>query len=631
MAGFVEGNYRPDVDGLRALAVVPVILYHFRLTHLAPGGFVGVDIFFVISGFLITKILHDKNQDGGYRIADFYGRRAKRILPALFVMLLFCILCTFITGFPGDVASISRSVIGSVMSISNLLFYFSSGYFDAKMAHNPLLHTWSLSVEEQFYVFFPILMFLLKRSTHRVRVLVISCIAGASFLWAAEMVRTNPAAAFYLVPSRAWELMVGALMAIEAFPTISRPVVSEFAALLGISIIFASIRLTNSLTPFPGPAALAPCLGAALIIHAGVGRKTYVSKLLGSSPLRFVGMISYSLYLWHWPVYVIYSDAIHIPGTVDKIGLMAACIFISWLSFRFVEKPFRRAKFSGGSSGTLKLAGAAAAAMCIAAVSASVASATLFPVPGNVARVLSFSNYDAGKVMRDGRCFLTSAANDYSLFDVKSCLATRHGVKNVLLLGDSHAAELWSGFSENRPDINFLQASASGCKPVLGTTGAVRCTELMHFMFNEFLPLHRLDMIVLSAQWNELDAHRAAESARFLTRYADSVVILGPTVEFDQLFPRLLAKGLYLNNLNIVERHIRPEQRVIDRSFHDSVGGMNIRYVSAYNSLCSPVCRIWADGQIPMYFDDNHLTEMGARILAKEIDAQIFPPKIKTE
>ncbi|HXZ09119.1 MAG TPA: acyltransferase family protein, partial [Paraburkholderia sp.] len=456
-----KSDYRADIDGLRAVAVIPVMLFHFHSDKLAPGGFVGVDIFFVISGFLITRLIHQETAAGSFTLQDFYSRRIRRIVPALVAMILFVLGCTFFTGFPGDVKSLSHNILAAMFSVSNIVFYRQSGYFDAAMAHNPLLHTWSLGVEEQFYFCFPLLMVLLRRRSHRTRVMTLGLIALASFAWAVFQVRVQPAAAFYLLPSRAWELMTGALLAIGAFPAVSGRRVAQVAGLAGLVLILGSIRLLSSGTPFPGAAALPPCIGAALIIWsgAGVGARTLVATVLSSAPFRIVGLISYSLYLWHWPIYVMYGDVIRTPFGSEKVILVGCCLLVSWLSYRFIETPFRRARR------TVKGAVVAVPAVCAMAVFAS-ASASAVSLPPDVGAVLAFSNYDAGQAMRVGQCFLIPS-DHHARFNSDVCLKAQPGKKNVLLLGDSHAADLMAGFAEVRRDVNYLQANATGCMPVL--------------------------------------------------------------------------------------------------------------------------------------------------------------------
>jgi peptidoglycan/LPS O-acetylase OafA/YrhL len=619
-----NAGYRPDIDGLRAIAVVPVVLFHFHGARFVPGGFVGVDIFFVISGFLITKILHDEIQTGAFGVLSFYSRRVRRIFPALFAMISFCILSTAATGFPADASALSHDVVATIFSVSNIDFYRSSGYFDSKMLHNPLLHTWSLAVEEQFYVGFPLLLYALRNSPGRRRILVLSAIVCASLAWSVWMVHADQTAAFYLMPSRAWELLIGSLLAINAVPSSNSRAIANTSGIAGLLLIGFSIMSISESTPFPGVAAIAPCLGTAMVIHSATTRQTLVSKVMSIPPLRFIGLISYSLYLWHWPIFVVYSDVMRMPRLIDTIGLLVTSFFIAWLSYMFVERPFRRVRVTRRKGRDLAWAATAMVAMCAISVAASLVTASLTTLPPKVKSTLAFADYDAYASMRVGHCFLTSTPDDNRLYDSATCLAQRHGKMNVLLLGDSHAADLWPGFSAVRKDINFLQATASGCKPVLHSTGSPRCTELMTLVFKKFLPSNHLDAIILSARWAEKDAQSARETAHYLSQYADKVIVLGPTAEFDQVFPRLLARSLYEKDPQMIFRHERQQQRLIDAKFSEVFAGNRAQYISTYKALCDNECRIWADEDTPMYFDDNHLTALGAQVLVRNINDQLF-------
>ena len=337
-------GYRPDVDGLRAVAVSAVLLYHARLG--VPGGFVGVDIFFVLSGFLITSIiLKDAASPNGFSIVGFWERRIRRILPALFVLILCTIAAGWFILLPSDFADFGKSVFAQAFFAGNFYYWISAGYFDQPAAYKPLLHTWSLAVEEQYYLFFPILFlpwWKIKITTLR----WIIILGGLSSL-ALSIVQTQavPDAAFYLLPSRAWELFLGAFLAVTPYkPNVPRAV-SEAASWTGVAAIALAYACYTSATPFPGLAAVLPCAGAAAIIWANdLGHRTSsVARLLALPPVVFVGKISYSLYLWHWPilVYAIYWKEYGILSWYIRAALLVFSFVMATLSWKFVETPFR--------------------------------------------------------------------------------------------------------------------------------------------------------------------------------------------------------------------------------------------------------------------------------------------------
>lgn len=292
-------SYRSDIDGLRAVAVLPVVLYHSGLTVFS-GGFVGVDIFFVISGYLITNIIWTEIRSSDFSILRFYERRARRILPALFVVILATLVAGSIWSLPQQLAGIGASSAAAVLSVSNFYFWSQSGYFSPHAEMLPLLHTWSLGVEEQFYLIFPLGMVLL----HRLKLnppMVIAVAIAPLFAVGVYLSYTMPAVSFYLLPARAWELLIGAVLALGIVPKVHNRSLREAMGIGGLSIIGLAIFMIDPQMRFPGFVALAPCIGAAALIHSG-HVPTVASRLLSVRPMVFVGLISYSLYLWHWPL-----------------------------------------------------------------------------------------------------------------------------------------------------------------------------------------------------------------------------------------------------------------------------------------------------------------------------------------
>lgn len=337
-------SYRPDVDGLRAIAVVAVVLFHAGLG--VPGGYAGVDVFFVISGFLITRlILRDLGQ-GRFSMLDFWERRARRILPALAVVVVFTLAVGYFLMIPGEFSGLARSVLALAVFSSNILFFQENSYFAPASESKPLLHTWSLSVEEQFYLFIPIFLWALWRFGRANRIFwVLAAMVALSLAISAIGVYWFSWATFLLLPTRAWELAVGSLLAY------AKPVESlrmrQGMGVLGFLGILAPFFLYSKTTPFPGLAAVPPVAGTALMIWAGMSsssanQKTLVGSILEWKPLVWVGLLSYSFYLWHWPLLAfnhgleLWKDSVPV-----KAGLIAVAFGISWLSWKFVERPFR--------------------------------------------------------------------------------------------------------------------------------------------------------------------------------------------------------------------------------------------------------------------------------------------------
>ena len=333
--------YRKEIDGLRALAVIPVILFHAGFEWVS-GGYIGVDIFFVISGYLITSILIKELADGHFSIAGFYERRARRILPALFFILLVCLPFAWLWLLPNEIEDFGKSIVAVIVFASNILFWQESDYFAANSELIPLLHTWSLAVEEQFYVFFPLILMLFWTLGKRWLVAIISLIALLSLGLTEWGWRYFPEANFYLIPSRAWELMIGALVAFYLYYK-AQPsgVVNHIGSAIGFALIAYAIFYLDKGTPFPSLYALIPTLGTALIIlFANAG--TLVHRLLSMKLFVGVGLISYSAYLWHQPLFVFTRIRSMDEPSLWLLSLLSVLSFaLAYLSWRFVERPFR--------------------------------------------------------------------------------------------------------------------------------------------------------------------------------------------------------------------------------------------------------------------------------------------------
>jgi peptidoglycan/LPS O-acetylase OafA/YrhL len=338
-------NYRREIDGLRAIAVLPVIFFHAGFQTFS-GGFVGVDVFFVISGFLITSIILADLENGRFSILDFYERRARRILPALFLVMLVCIPLAWALLLPGDLTGFARSLVAASLFVSNVQFWRESGYFDTAAELKPLLHTWSLSVEEQYYVLFPLFMMLIWHQARRWLPLILVLLVVLGLAMAQVAVLEAPAAAFYMLPTRGWELLLGACAALYSARQHPGVEVSGrwwhgAAAGLGLLLIAYAVFAFDKTTPFPGVYALVPTAGALLVILFA-SDKTLVGRLVGSRILVGLGLISYSAYLWHQPLFA-FARHMGMAGHETAIfaALSALTLMLAYLSWRWVETLFR--------------------------------------------------------------------------------------------------------------------------------------------------------------------------------------------------------------------------------------------------------------------------------------------------
>lgn len=331
-------KYRKEIDGLRALAVLPVILFHAGY-EMFNGGYIGVDIFFVISGYLITTIIIEDISAKKFSVIDFYERRARRILPALFSMILFCIPFAWLLMLPTQMESFSKSLISATLFFSNILFWKEGGYFGAPVEQKPLIHTWSLSIEEQFYLFFPFLLIIFWKNKNDTFFWIIFIILIISFSLSEWGWRNRPNANFYLTPTRIWELLIGSLTALLIFKKEIKS--SNFLSIIGFFIITLSIFIYDKSTPFPSVFTLVPIIGVVLIIIFGK-EGTLISQILGNKFLVKIGLISYSLYLFHQPLFAFLKISIlNNEETIFKIIVIIFSFLLAYSNWKFIEQPFR--------------------------------------------------------------------------------------------------------------------------------------------------------------------------------------------------------------------------------------------------------------------------------------------------
>jgi peptidoglycan/LPS O-acetylase OafA/YrhL len=358
-------DYRPDVDGLRAVAVLLVVLQHGDLMF--AGGFIGVDVFFVISGFLITRLILKDCQSGTFTLRGFWLRRVRRIVPAGTVAVAATLAVGAFLVTPPILGQLAESAVAQQCAASNLYFLARGGYFDTPSGHQPLLHTWSLGVEEQFYFVWPLLLVWLWRRACRAVRPVVALLAVASLALSVGLTRYYPPLAFYLMPTRMWQLLLGAAVLFlpdRAAAALGR---TPLAGLVGLGLILLPAVAYSAETPFPGLAALLPCLGAALVIASPCRARRSVSGLLAAGPAVFIGLASYSIYLWHWPV-MVYARALGFGGLAAAPVVAALGLLAGILSYRFVETPFRQRRLAPSGRQLLLACGGAALAVGVAGV-----------------------------------------------------------------------------------------------------------------------------------------------------------------------------------------------------------------------------------------------------------------------
>jgi peptidoglycan/LPS O-acetylase OafA/YrhL len=608
-----DHRYRPDIDGLRAIAVVLVVMYHLGVGF-TKGGFVGVDVFFIISGFLITQIICADIREGRFSLVQFYERRVRRILPALFCVLLVTSVAGAFLLFPPELEYLGKALVAATVFVANILFYNGSGYFAGTSELVPLLHTWSLAVEEQFYLLYPLALAPLIRWRGGSRCVPTFALGAAlSFASCLVLTKYERSAAFFLLPPRAWELLLGCLLALGAFPELRSRSQRQLASLVGLIAVLIAGGAFNRNVAFPGWAALLPCVGAVLVIHAGACGDTLVSRLLSSRGVVFIGLVSYSLYLWHWPIIVLYKSYVGFGITnLERFALGAISLAIAALSWRYVEQPFRRRLIFPRRRPLFLLAMTASATAAGVATLLIVTAGLAALYPEQVRQLANF-RYDPNEAFRSGQCFISRAFSDSPSVSPE-CLRLDAKRRNVLLIGDSHAAHYWAGLSTVFPDTNFLQVTASGCTPTLGRGGAPRCRSVVDQAYLDFIPNHRLDGVIIAAKWVAADIGSVVRTIELVRQSTAMVYVFGPIVSYTDLLPRLLTRSEWLRDPSLVGRSREPNLKDVDRTFARAVTAAGARYVSIYDAMCdsADACMTRDVQGDPIQFDRGHLTKRGS-------------------
>jgi peptidoglycan/LPS O-acetylase OafA/YrhL len=481
-------KYRADIDGLRALAVVPVILFHARVPGFS-GGFVGVDIFYVVSGYLITALIEKEIEQGRFSFVMFYERRIRRIFPALFGTVSFCILAAAVILAPRDFRNFGKSLVAMTCFASNILFNRDSkvGYFGGTSESEVLLHTWSLAVEEQFYVFFPMTLLLLTRWAKKRRIEGLAFICVLSFAASIWMTIGRPIGAFYFLWPRAWELLVGSLLAMGAVPALESKVLRELLGLLGLGLIGWAVFSYSDETTFPGLGAVPPCLGACLIVYAGEHGPSRLKSALSFGPLVFVGITSYSLYLWHWPLFVFSRRFAAGELTAAQTALViAAAFFLAFFSFEFIERPFRgrNSPITRRQVFALGFAVSAACALLGLGIYLDQGCAWRF---GRATRELLRANTERRQDFEQNCGNWKTEV--HSVNDIRFCDLGPASAKEIMFWGDSHVQQLYPVMKDliDNGDLKGRGATfavADGCPPT-EHMNAVRkgyhCDSFAHF------------------------------------------------------------------------------------------------------------------------------------------------------
>jgi peptidoglycan/LPS O-acetylase OafA/YrhL len=630
------------------VAVIPVVLYHFGVPGFS-GGFVGVDVFFVISGFLISSLIYHEIAERRFTIVNFYERRIRRIFPALFFLLFVTGIFAYFEFLPTTFNRFGESVSATSIFLSNMEFWREAGYFDTAADQKPLLHTWSLAVEEQFYLVFPPLMILTARFLRGQYTAVFAVLFAASLGLSIWGTSAAPDSTFYLLPPRMWELLVGGLIAVGA---LSLPLVTMAQNVLGVAglaMIGYAVGAYTWATPFPGLAALPPSLGAGLVILTGINRETIACRALSSRAMVFIGKISYSLYLWHWPLYVFSKyHLVRELAPVESAGLIGLSVGVATLSWRYIEQPFR------GSGGVFSRSALFVQAVAVMALVVAY-GVTIHITKGLPQRfspdVLAYADA-ATEIL---------PCNQFGDLAATACQLGRAGAHPTFLAwGDSHARAMAPGLTRaaDKHDASGVMLARDSCPPLLGVERSdmpdLDCRQHNDAVY-AYLQAANIDTVVLISRWapnveglgygsermarlitlkddgsreesvsenHRVFARSLQRTIEILRKAGKRVIVVGPVPEVGFSVPEALAK-LHLQGRSedigpTVEQFQTRNRFVLDQ-LATIKGSAEVVY--PHRILCTaPRCSVGRLGK-SLYLDDDHLSRFGA-----ETVSEIFEP-----
>ena len=661
-------DYRREIDGLRAIAVISIILFHANF-EIFSGGFVGVDVFFVISGYLITNIILAEIRLDKFTVVNFWERRARRILPALFVVMLACIPFAWFWLLPVDMKDFSQSLVSVSFFASNLLFWLEGGYFDATAELKPLLHTWSLSVELQYYVLFPLFMILFCKLGKRWILIMLGFLFIASFVVAQYASYVNPAAAFYLLPARLWEFLIGTFTAFLQCKLNNNKfskVIKEVGGWVGIALILFAISTYNKATPFPGIYAFTPTLGTMLVILFAT-KQTNVGKFIGNKVFVGIGIISYGAYLWHYPLFAFVRHiTLTEPSHVIFLLLSSLSLIFAYFSHRFIEAPFR---LNIGFKKSFFF--------------------SFVIIYGFIFILFGLYGHKTNGFQSRLNSNIISKVPDMTLFEdqVRKCwqiiesdtsassscvLGANNGPIVFGLLGDSHAGSLLNVLDQETKKIglqgkNYSYRSCpplSKAKPYTQSRYELICNDLRKNFFEiiKYNPTSIPDVLIVSSRWayllnnkpfnnseggiehgnswlrnltstedNYSDNMRSdiIDSIKMILNAGKVVILIYPIPEMGWDVPRLLWRNLLFNKKVSPEfasvsydRFLERNRSAIEALDAIDIGGNNLIRIKPQKVLCNTFikdrCAAHLNEQ-SLYFDNNHLSNKGAEIVLREV------------
>lgn len=633
----LEPGYRPDIDGLRALSVTVVILFHLDVSWLT-GGFVGVDVFFVISGFLITSLIIKRINAGTFSLIDFYERRFRRIYPNLIIVILATMVVGWFTLMPETYRYFGRTAVWAALSASNFTLMTGGGYFDPVSVTKPLLHTWSLGVEEQFYLLFPWAMILAARFRCRA-VYPITILVALSLAMSIAAAIAGWEKSYFLLPTRFWELGVGALVAISGANNRLSPLSRSLAGIAGLAAILWACLFLSESDSFPGYLALAPAFGAAALIVANGG---VVNRILSLPPFTWVGRLSFALYLWHWPMISIAAGIGFLPTEMGtRAFVIVASLILSAIGYYAWEVPIRQRRLLTSRCQLF----IALTASVILIVGCGFAIFGTKGVPHRLPQDLADISDNTSKSSRliKQRCVLVNGEQPYS------CPLGDQAAPHVsfLIVGDSHseAAAAEIGDLAGKYGLRGYYMGRSGCRSFAEPSNGrdLPCDRQEDFITQTYLK-EKPELVIAIARWSlalngdksDVADPKSYEAVRSvfdnsLTLFKDSLVLTAITVpEYDINVPEAAWYAYFRNRFGLpalpvptlpLERYLERQKSTMTLLSEEARQHPNLRILDPATVFCPNGTCISTIGNKPLYYDDDHLSHTGALLYA-----QLFEP-----
>lgn len=623
-------KYRKEIDGLRAFAIIPVIFFHAGLQSFS-GGFVGVDVFFVISGYLIATLIISQLSINIFSLHHFYIRRVRRILPALFIMMLVSIPFAWILLLPSDMKEFSQSMVSVVIFLSNILFWMKSGYFDTSTEIKPLIHTWSLSIEEQFYILFPVICIIIFKFSKRNFLLIFSLIALIGLLTAQHITTNYPSMAFYMLPTRGWEIICGVLVACmlqrEYFLRLRGVIINQILSLAGFGLVLFSIITFNLNTPHPSLYTLIPVIGTMLLIFFTC-EKTYIFKIFTNKYIVGIGLLSYSLYLLHQPIFAFAKYRL-----VDNLSIshVSIIVFISlifaYFSYRIIESPFRDFERISNKSLFNIIVAIAIVIFIIGLMGHRTNGFIDRSPPDHLSKNFYYDLQTTTSLNGvDGNDCITNIA--------KFCRVHEGLEASILMVGDSHSGDFSNVFKKyaQQNNIDAIQLSMGGCSfsPLSFSRNSGQCSKAVELLQNliENKEISKIIFITNFYQYiNSLDEINAKKNLFFISELFKNAISRNIEVVYFTPRPTLtmpLGRSAMANKLDKIKLQPEKYQNLVESYLKKNVVPLGLRVYDQREVLletfCSGIskCVHGMHAGRPLYRDKSHLSGYGSEFIFKD-------------